>query len=239
MGISAIDLVKDYGRRRVVDRATLELGRGEVVGLLGANGAGKTTTFYIMLGLESPDSGRVMIDGIDVTSLAIFRRARLGLGYLAQEASVFRRMSVEDNVRAVLELGKGDRRANRYRLEQLLDEFDLVSIRRQPGHTLSGGERRRVEIARSIAASPAYLLLDEPFTGVDPISVGEIQSIIIRLKSQGLGVLITDHNVRDTLAIVDRAYIMHSGSILVSGSAAEIANDPLARRFYLGERFSL
>ncbi|MEA4884962.1 MAG: LPS export ABC transporter ATP-binding protein [Clostridia bacterium] len=239
MGIRGDQLVKAYGRRRVVDGASIALERGEVVGLLGPNGAGKTTTFYMIVGLESPDSGSVAIDGVDVTDCPVWRRARLGLGYLAQEPSVFRGLSVESNLRAVLQLAGVARTQESADLERLLSNFDLARIRRQTGLTLSGGERRRVEIARALAASPSYILLDEPFTGIDPIAVGEIQEIVGRLKRAGLGVLITDHNVRDTLAIVDRAYIMHEGRILVSGSAREILNDPTARRLYLGERFTL
>ncbi|MCR4424741.1 MAG: LPS export ABC transporter ATP-binding protein [Firmicutes bacterium] len=239
MGIAAVDLIKTYRRRRVVDGARIELEPGEVVGLLGPNGAGKTTTFYMIVGLETPDSGRIEIDGRDVTTLPIHRRARLGVGYLAQEPSIFRKMSVEDNIRAVLQIAGVDARARQGRLDALISEFGLADIRKQMGFTLSGGERRRVEIARALAASPRYMLLDEPFTGVDPIAVGEIQAIAHRLRQAGLGVLITDHNVRDTLAIVDRAYIMHRGTILVSGSAREVSESPAARRFYLGERFTL
>lgn len=238
-GIRASSLVKSFGGRRVVDGASLSVGRGEIVGLLGPNGAGKTTTFYMLVGLEWPESGRVSIDGADVEFAPIWERARRGLGYLAQEPSIFRRLTVEANVSAILEACSvpSDQRASR--LESLLDQFDLARLRSQMGFSLSGGERRRVEIARALAASPSYMLLDEPFTGVDPIAVGELQEIVIGLKQAGLGVLITDHNVRDTLSIVDRAYIMHEGRILVAGTAQEIAQSPAARRFYLGERFTL
>ena len=239
LGVRATDLVKSFQGRRVVDGASLELERGEVVGLLGPNGAGKTTTFYIMVGLESPDSGCIAIDGVDVVRRPVWQRARLGLGYLAQEPSIFRKLTVEQNITAVLQISTGSSSERTERLESLLEQFDLVGLRRQMGFTLSGGERRRVEIARALAAEPRYILLDEPFTGVDPIAVGELQRIVENLKEAGLGVLITDHNVRDTLAIVDRAYIMHEGRTIVSGTAREVSEDAFARRFYLGERFTL
>lgn len=239
LGVRATDLVKSFQGRRVVDGASLELERGEVVGLLGPNGAGKTTTFYIMVGLESSDSGCVTIDGVDVVRRPVWQRARLGLGYLAQEPSIFRKLTVEQNITAVLQISTGSSGERTERLESLLEQFDLVGLRRQMGFTLSGGERRRVEIARALAAEPRYILLDEPFTGVDPIAVGELQRIVENLKEAGLGVLITDHNVRDTLAIVDRAYIMHEGRTIVSGTAREVSEDAFARRFYLGERFTL
>jgi len=239
LGVRATDLVKSFQGRRVVDGASLELERGEVVGLLGPNGAGKTTTFYIMVGLESPDSGCIAIDGVDVVRRPVWQRARLGLGYLAQEPSIFRKLTVEQNIMAVLQISTGSSGERTERLESLLEQFDLVGLRRQMGFTLSGGERRRVEIARALAAEPRYILLDEPFTGVDPIAVGELQRIVANLKEAGLGVLITDHNVRDTLAIVDRAYIMHEGRTIVSGTAREVSEDAFARRFYLGERFTL
>ncbi len=239
LGVRATNLVKSFRGRRVVDGASLELQRGEVVGLLGPNGAGKTTTFHIMVGLESPDSGCIAIDGVDVVRRPVWQRARLGLGYLAQEPSIFRKLTVEQNIMAVLQISTGSSGERTERLESLLEQFDLVGLRRQMGFTLSGGERRRVEIARALAAEPRYILLDEPFTGVDPIAVGELQRIVENLKEAGLGVLITDHNVRDTLAIVDRAYIMHEGRTIVSGTAREVSEDAFARRFYLGERFTL
>ncbi|MGE5572230.1 MAG: LPS export ABC transporter ATP-binding protein [Bacteroidota bacterium] len=239
MSIVCRDLVKSYGRRKVVQGVSLEVEQGEVVGLLGPNGAGKTTTFYMIVGLEAAQEGTIALGGRDVTSLPMHRRARLGLGYLAQEPSIFRKLTVEENILAVLELVGLPQAARRSRLDELLDELAIGHIRRQMGYTLSGGERRRVEIARTLATSPRFILLDEPFTGVDPIAVADIQEIIARFRRQGLGVLITDHNVRDTLSIVDRAYIMHQGKILVSGDAASIADDPTARKFYLGERFTL
>ncbi|MGE5584687.1 MAG: LPS export ABC transporter ATP-binding protein [Bacillota bacterium] len=239
MSIVCRDLVKSYGRRKVVQGVSLEVEQGEVVGLLGPNGAGKTTTFYMIVGLEAAQEGTIALGGRDVTSLPMHRRARLGLGYLAQEPSIFRKLTVEENILAVLELVGLPQAARRSRLDGLLDELAIGHIRRQMGYTLSGGERRRVEIARTLATSPRFILLDEPFTGVDPIAVADIQEIIARFRRQGLGVLITDHNVRDTLSIVDRAYIMHQGKILVSGDAASIADDPTARKFYLGERFTL
>lgn len=239
MSITAHELVKSFHGRRVVNEVNLTVDRGEIVGLLGPNGAGKTTTFYMVVGLERPDEGRITLDGDDITRLPMYRRARLGIGYLAQEASVFRKMTVADNIEAVLEavaVPKGERAE---RIEHLLDEFRLVHVRNQYGYQLSGGERRRTEIARALAASPSFLLLDEPFAGVDPIAVADLQEVIAQLKDRGLGVLVTDHNVRETLAITDRAYIMHEGRILVAGDSTAIADDPVARKFYLGERFRL
>lgn len=239
MAIVVKDLVKRYSARQVVSGVSLAVDRGEVVGLLGPNGAGKTTTFYMVVGLERPTKGTVELDGRDITHLPMHLRARLGIGYLAQEASIFRKLTVEGNILAVLE-AQGIRGAEaREILEGLLKELDIGHIRKQMGYMLSGGERRRVEIARALALKPGFILLDEPFTGVDPIAVAEIQEIIGKLKKSGLGVLITDHSVRETLAIVDRAYILHQGKILVSGGAEEVAKSPLARRFYLGERFSM
>lgn len=238
-GICAADLVKSFAGRRVVDGASVSVELGEIVGLLGPNGAGKTTTFYMLVGLEHPDSGRISIGESDVTFAPVWERARRGLGYLAQEPSIFRRLTVEANIMSILQTSGATPATRASRLESLLDQFDLARLMRQMGFTLSGGERRRVEIARALAASPSYMLLDEPFTGVDPIAVGELQEIVVGLKQAGLGVLITDHNVRDTLSIVDRAYIMHQGRILVSGTAQEISDDSNARQVYLGERFSL
>lgn len=239
MAIMAQGLVKSYRGRPVVRGVALEVDRGEVVGLLGPNGAGKTTTFYMLLGLIRPEDGTVYVDGHDVGGLPVHERARFGIGYLPQEPSIFRRMTVQDNILAVLEMHGVPRKKQRERLEELLNDLHIEKLRHQKGSTLSGGERRRAEIARTLAAEPSYMLLDEPFTGVDPIAISDIQDIISHLKARGLGVLITDHNVRETLAITDRAYIIFDGQILVSGSAGQIALDETARRFYLGERFSM
>ncbi|HHY47846.1 MAG TPA: LPS export ABC transporter ATP-binding protein [Firmicutes bacterium] len=238
-GIEATNLVKRYRRRTVVKGVSLTVRRGEVVGLLGPNGAGKTTTFYMIVGLEAADSGRIFIDGEDVTHLPVHLRARRGLGYLAQEASIFRKLTVLENIEAILELRGMRRPATREKAMELLERFDIAHLAGQMGYTLSGGERRRVEIARCLAVSPSFILLDEPFTGVDPIAVQDIQGIITMLRQDGLGILITDHSVRETLAIVDRAYIMHQGEILVSGRSQEVAESPVARKFYLGERFRM
>lgn len=239
MSIVTHELTKSYHGRRVVDGVSLRVDRGEVVGLLGPNGAGKTTTFYMIVGLERAGSGRIYIDDVDVSAWPMYRRARKGLGYLAQEPSVFRKLTVEENILAILE-NRGIRgAAAKARANQLIEEFDIGHVRHTKGHSLSGGERRRTEIARALAADPSYLLLDEPFAGVDPIAVAEIQSIISHLKARGLGILITDHNVRETLAITDRAYILHQGKILVSGPAQEVAQNEIARKFYLGEGFTL
>lgn len=237
--IAAKNLVKSYHGRRVVDDVSLEVARGEVVGLLGPNGAGKTTTFYMIVGLETPDQGQVILDGQDIARVPMYKRARMGIGYLPQEASIFRKLTVEENILAILEIMGLDRNTQRQRLEGLLEEFNIGHVRTQKGFMLSGGERRRTEIARALAADPSFILLDEPFAGVDPIAVADIQEIVAYLRQKGLGVLITDHNVRETLAITDRAYIMHQGRILVAGSSQQIANDEIARKFYLGERFSL
>lgn len=223
----------------VVNGVSLHVERSEVVGLLGPNGAGKTTTFYMIVGLERPNEGQIWLDDHNVTRLPMYQRARLGVGYLSQEASIFRKMTVEQNIMAVLEVAVKDKAERRRRLEELLEEFDIARVRRSKGYMLSGGERRRTEIARALAVSPSFMLLDEPFAGVDPIAVADIQEIVAHLKQKGIGVLITDHNVRETLAITDRAYIMHSGRILVSGTSTDIANDPDARKLYLGERFTL
>lgn len=233
------ELVKTYRKRAVVDRMSITLRRGETVGLLGPNGAGKTTTFYMIVGFIRPDSGKVFLDDVDITRLPMYRRARLGIGYLPQESSVFRKMTVQDNLLSILEtlpIGKAERMK---RLGELLRDLGLERVSRQKAYTLSGGERRRVEIARALVTNPGFMLLDEPFAGIDPIAVGEIQEIVRALRERGIGVLITDHNVRETLAITDRAYIMYDGKILISGSAEELANDPEARKIYLGERFRL
>lgn len=239
MSIVAQGLVKEYGHRRVVKGVDVNVNPGEVVGLLGPNGAGKTTTFYMIVGLEWCNSGSIYINNRDVTKLPMHHRAKCGLSYLAQEPSIFRKLSVEDNIRAILELTGLKSSEQKTKLEILLEEFNLGHIRKSMGFMLSGGERRRVEIARALAIDPDFILLDEPFTGVDPIAVADIQDIIRQLKAKGMGILITDHSVRETLAITDRAYIMYSGEILVSGVSDEIANDESARRFYLGERFSM
>ncbi len=238
-GLSIINLSKSYKRRPVIRDVSLQLNRGEVVALLGPNGSGKTTTFYAIAGLVTPEGGQVLIDGRDVTTLPMYRRARLGIGYLPQEVSIFRGLSVEDNILAVLEIGISDRHKRRERLEELLSEFSITHLRRAPALALSGGERRRVEIARCLAADPKYLLLDEPFAGVDPIAVGEIRHLVQDLKSRGIGVLITDHNVRETLEIVDRAYILHDGTVLKHGTTDEIVRDEMVRRVYLGENFRI
>ncbi|NLS44254.1 MAG: LPS export ABC transporter ATP-binding protein [Firmicutes bacterium] len=238
MGIVCKDLVKNYGKRKVVQGVSLEVHPGEVVGLLGPNGAGKTTTFYMIVGLEAAHGGSIFLNDCDITKVPMHRRARLGIGYLAQEPSVFRKLTVEENILAVLELIGGSRKHQTQRMETLIKELAIEHVRKQMGYTLSGGERRRVEIARVLAGSPEYVLLDEPFTGVDPIAISDLQEIIGRFRSHGLGVLLTDHNVRETLAIVDRAYIMHDGKILVKGDPSLIADDPIARKYYFGERFA-
>jgi len=238
-GLHISHLQKSYKRRPVIRDVTMHLNRGEVVALLGPNGSGKTTCFYSIAGLVTPEAGQVLIDGRDVTALPMYRRARLGIGYLPQEVSIFRGLSVEDNILAVLEITVTDRHKRRERLEELLSEFSITHLRRTPALALSGGERRRVEIARCLAADPKYLLLDEPFAGVDPIAVGEIRHLVNDLKSRGIGVLITDHNVRETLEIVDRAYILHDGKVLMSGTTDEIVRDETVRRVYLGQNFRM
>lgn len=236
----AKELVKTYGKRTVVQKVDFTAKRGEIVGLLGPNGAGKTTIFGLIVGLGKADSGRIFLDGRDITELPMYKRTRLGLGYLPQEPSVFRKLTVEENLLGVLqlrqELSKGEKQDT---LDSLITEFNLGEVRQQKGHQLSGGERRRTEIARALALDPAFLFLDEPFAGVDPIAVAEIQGIVARLRSRNLGIIITDHNVRETLRITDRAYIMHLGEVLVSGSTKELAENALAREYYLGENFSL
>ncbi len=237
MTIVVQDLVKIYRKRRVVDKVSLEVSPGEVVGLLGANGAGKTTTFYMVVGLVRPDGGKIFLQGREVTGMPMHRRARQGIGYLPQEPSAFRRLSVEDNLRLIWQVHGLPAKEQKSRLEGLLEEYDLGRVRRSRALELSGGERRRLEIGRALATHPAFLLLDEPFSGVDPIAVATIQEIIRTLRDQGLGILVTDHNVRETLAITDRAYIIREGRILVSGSAKEVANNPDARKYYLGKSF--
>ncbi len=237
MSIYVQGLVKEYQHRRVVKGVDLLVNTGEVVGLLGPNGAGKTTTFYMIVGLERCNAGSIRIDDNDVTALPMHVRAKYGVSYLAQEASIFRKLTVEENILAILELTDLPRSYRKTRCDQLIEEFGLGHIRKSFGYMLSGGERRRVEIARALAMDPKYILLDEPFTGVDPIAVADIQDVINNLRAKGMGILITDHSVRETLAITDRAYIMYSGDILVSGSSDEIANDEDAKRLYLGERF--
>lgn len=237
--LCALNLQKTYARRRVVQDVSLLVGQGEVVGLLGANGAGKTTTFYMMTGLESAEEGRIFLNGEDVTNLPMYLRARLGLGYLPQEPSIFRKMSAEQNILAVLETMKLKRAVRFARLEELLEEFGVTHVRKTRGDALSGGERRRVEIARCLATEPQFILLDEPFAGIDPLAIDDIREIILYLKNQGIGILITDHNVRETLGITDRAYIMTEGKILRSGTPTELVQDVDVRRLYLGERFTL
>ncbi|WP_366554426.1 LPS export ABC transporter ATP-binding protein [Aquibaculum sediminis] len=237
-GLEAVSIGKSFSGRIVLRDVTLRLRRGEAVGLLGPNGAGKTTCFYIISGLLAPDAGYVALDGQDVTDLPMYRRARLGIGYLPQEASIFRGMTVEQNIRSVLEVVEKDRGRRRQRLEQLLDEFSITHLRRSPALALSGGERRRCEIARALAADPRFILLDEPLAGIDPIAVADIRELVLHLKDRGIGVLITDHNVRETLDIVDRAYIIHDGRVLMEGRPDEIVENPDVRRVYLGERFS-
>jgi lipopolysaccharide export system ATP-binding protein len=231
-------LTKAYKGRVVVDHVTLGVRVGEAVGLLGPNGAGKTTCFYMVTGLVAPDEGTIAIDGTDVTALPMYQRARLGIGYLPQEASIFRGLSVENNIRAVLEIAEPNPDARAAKLESLLEEFGIARLRKAPSISLSGGERRRLEIARALAVSPKFMLLDEPFAGVDPIAVADIRALVRHLTTRGIGVLITDHNVRETLGTVDRAYIIHSGHLLTHGTPQQIVDNPDARRFYLGEEFT-
>lgn len=237
LGLHVTNLRKSYSNRPVIRDVSIDLGRGEVVALLGPNGSGKTTCFYAIAGLVMPEGGRVVIDGQDVTTLPMYRRAKLGIGYLPQEMSIFRGLSVEENILAILEIAEPDRRKRRERLEELLSEFSIEHLRRAPAMALSGGERRRAEIARCLAAGPKYVLLDEPFAGVDPIAVGEIRHLVAELKTRGIGVLITDHNVQETLQIVDRAYILHDGTVLMSGTTDEVVRNEKVRRVYLGDSF--
>lgn len=232
-------LVKKYKQRTVVDDVSIEVSQGEIVGLLGPNGAGKTTSFYIIVGLIKPFSGKVFLNDIDITEEPMYKRAQRGIGYLAQEASVFRRLSVEDNIKAVLEFTKLSKHEQKEKLESLIDEFGLGSVRKSLGIQLSGGERRRTEIARSLAVAPVFILLDEPFAGVDPIAVEDIQNIVAHLKDKNIGVLITDHNVHETLSITDRSYLLFEGKVLKSGTSEELAHDEQVRKLYLGEKFEL
>ncbi len=238
-GLRVSKLRKSYKKRMVLRDVGLQLDRGEVVALLGPNGSGKTTCFYAIAGLIQPDAGQVLIDGVEATGLPMYRRARLGIGYLPQEASIFRGLTVEQNIMAILEIAEPEPHRRRERLEELLGDFSIEYLRGAPALALSGGERRRVEIARCLAADPKYLLLDEPFAGVDPIAVNEIRTLVSHLKERGIGVLITDHNVRETLDIVERAYILHDGQVLMSGTAEEVVRDENVRRVYLGENFRI
>lgn len=239
MKLHCTDLVKKYGKRTVVKNVSIEVEQGEIVGLLGPNGAGKTTSFYMITGLIKPNSGRIFLDDEEITDLPMYRRAQKGVGYLAQEASVFRTMSVEDNIMSVMEMARFDRAYREERLESLIEEFSLHKVRRNMGIQLSGGERRRCEIARALAINPKFILLDEPFAGVDPIAVEDIQHIIAKLKTKNIGIIITDHNVHETLAITDRAYLLYEGSILESGTAEQLAANPEVRKKYLGQNFEL
>jgi lipopolysaccharide export system ATP-binding protein len=239
MILSSHNLVKKYKKRTVVNDVSIEVKQGECVGLLGPNGAGKTTTFYMTVGLVKPDEGTVMLDGEDLTPLPMYKRAQKGLGYLPQEASIFRTLSVEDNIRSVLEMTKLSKKEQEEKLEVLLEEFGLNRVRKSMGNVLSGGERRRCEIARALAVDPKFVLLDEPFAGIDPIAVEDIQQIVAKLKHKNIGILITDHNVHETLSIVDRAYLLFEGKILKAGTARELADDEIVRKVYLGQNFVL
>jgi len=239
VGLQITNLRKSYRKKVIIRDFSMELNRGEVVALLGPNGSGKTTTFYAVAGLVTPEGGTVVVDGNDVTTLPMYRRAQLGIGYLPQEMSVFRGLNVEDNISAILEISVPSRQRRQERLEELLSDFSIEHLRRAPALALSGGERRRVEIARCLAANPKYLLLDEPFAGVDPISVGDIRKLVSDLKKRGIGVLITDHNVRETLEIVDRAYILHDGKVLMSGTPNDVVENENVRRVYLGDNFHI
>lgn len=237
--LAAHGISKRFGSRTVVHDVSLALSQGEAVGLLGPNGAGKTTVFYMVTGLLKADKGRIELDGHDISATPMYRRARLGIGYLPQEASIFRGLTVEKNIRAVLEIAEPNKQKREERLDELLDEFNIARLRKTPSIALSGGERRRVEIARALASNPSFMLLDEPFAGVDPIAIDDIRNLVFHLTKQGIGVLITDHNVRETLSLIDRAYIIHDGSVLMEGTPHEIINNPEVRRYYLGEQFSL
>ncbi len=239
MKIRAANLVKEYGGRRVVNDVSLEVEQGSIVGLLGPNGAGKTTTFYMIVGLEHPDTGHVYLDDQDVTHLPMYKRALEGIGYLPQEASIFRKLTVEQNLLAILEQVEPSKEKRQAKMESLIEEFRIGHIRKSLGSALSGGERRRVEIARALATDPAFILLDEPFAGIDPLAVADIQVMVAHLAQRGIGVLITDHNVRETLSIVNKAYILSEGQILVSGTSQEVAENPIAREHYLGENFRM
>lgn len=239
MLLQSTSLEKYYGKKPVVKKVSIEVNRGEIVGLLGPNGAGKTTTFYMLVGFIRPDAGHVFLGEEEITSLPMFRRAQKGISYLPQEASIFRKLSVEDNIKAILELTSLSSQQRDEKLESLLDEFGLTKIRKNRGDTLSGGERRRTEIARALAVDPYFILLDEPFAGIDPIAVEDIQNIVARLKTKNIGILITDHNVQETLSITDRAYLMFEGSILKAGTAQELADDEMVRKVYLGKNFEL
>lgn len=239
MKLRAENIIKKYRKRTVVKGVSVEVNQGEIVGLLGPNGAGKTTSFYMIVGLVTPNEGKVFLDQEDITSLPMYKRAKRGIGYLAQEASVFRKLSVEDNIKAILEMTKLSKSEQAAKLEALLDEFGLQHVRTNRGDLLSGGERRRTEIARALATDPKFILLDEPFAGVDPIAVEDIQSIVADLKKKNIGILITDHNVNETLSITDRAYLLFEGNILKAGTAEELANDEQVRKVYLGKNFEL
>ena len=239
MHIETHNVVKAFGERRVVNDVSINVEQGTVVGLLGPNGAGKTTTFYMIVGIEKPDSGEVLIDGREITHMPMHERALAGIGYLPQEASIFRKLTVEDNIMAILEATELSADKRKEKMNSLIAEFHVEHIRKRKGSELSGGERRRVEIARALATDPSFILLDEPFAGIDPIAVADIQAMIAHLAQRGIGVLITDHNVRETLSIVDKAYILNNGEILISGDSNAIANDEQARKFYLGEKFTL
>lgn len=239
MKLEAKNIIKNYSGRNVVDNVSVQVNQGEIVGLLGPNGAGKTTTFYMMVGLVKPDNGTVLLNDIEITSLPMYKRAQMGVGYLAQEASVFRKLSVEDNISAVLEMTSLSKEEQSLKLEELISEFGLNLIRKTNGDLLSGGERRRTEIARCLATDPKFILLDEPFAGVDPIAVEDIQQIVSTLKKKNIGILITDHNVHETLSITERAYLLYEGKILKSGTAKELAEDEQVRKVYLGKNFEL